>query len=191
MNEKQVIKGLGMVCLLAGIARIGMTPSAIIWGSDSSQELTFGFIACVLMSIGTIVTYMVQSRETGVTGFITTLAIITGNIVTTAMVWHSFVSGNPEENPDNLLFAITSMISMIGFIGGTLVFTILTFRAGVFPRWVSVLLLLILLTAFLPVDDNIYFPFFWGLAYVGMGYCIFAGKLRDKSSGMTMQSVNR
>jgi hypothetical protein len=78
MNEKQVIKWLGMICILAGITRMGMTPASIIWGSDSTQELTTGLIACILMSVGTIVTYMVQSRETGVTGFITALAIIVG-----------------------------------------------------------------------------------------------------------------
>ncbi|PYI57262.1 hypothetical protein DLM86_02125 [Paenibacillus flagellatus] len=66
---------------------------------------------------------------------------------------------------------------MVGLMGGTLVFAVLTFRANVFPRWVAGLLVLMILGAFLPVEDNKYFAFFWGLAYVGMGYCIWAGKL--------------
>jgi len=189
LNEKQVYKWLGMICILAGLMRIGMTPSALIWGSNSPQELTFGVIACVLMSIGTIVTFLVQSRETGVTGFITILAMIAGNIIMTALVWYSFVSGRPDEDPEGLVFTIGSMIAMIGFLGGTLVFTILTFWAKVFPRWVAALYLLMLLTAILPIDDNKYFPFFWGLAYVGAGSCIFAGNLRGKSASPYMESV--
>ncbi|TMV53088.1 hypothetical protein FE783_02575 [Paenibacillus mesophilus] len=182
MNEKQVVKALGMICLLAGIARIGMTPTSIIWGTDSVQELTFGLIACVLMSVGTIATYMVQSRETGVTGFVTTLAIIIGNIITTAMVWSAFASGDPATNPEGVLITVSRMINMIGFMGGTLVFAILTFRAKVFPRWVAGLLVLMILGAFLPVEDNKWFAFFWGLAYVGMGYCIWAEKLNNASA---------
>lgn len=182
MNGNQLVKALGMICLLAGIARIGMTPSSIIWGTDSVQELTFGFIACVLMSVGTIVTYMVQSRETGWTGFMTTLAIIIGNIVTTAMLWSGFASGDPQSIPEGVLVTVSRMITMIGLMGGTVVFAILTFRAKVFPRWVAGLLALMIVGAFLPLEDNKWFAFFWGLAYVGMGYCILAEKLNTSSA---------
>lgn len=178
MNGNQLVKALGMICLLAGIARIGMTPSSIIWGTDSAQELTFGFIACVLMSVGTIVTYMVQSRETGWTGFATTLAISIGNIVTTAMLWSGFASGDPHSIPEGVLVAVSRMITMIGLMGGTVVFAVLTFRAKVFPRWVAGLLVIMIAGAFLPLEDNKWFAFFWGLAYVGMGYCILADKLK-------------
>ncbi|WP_281890482.1 hypothetical protein [Paenibacillus sp. YYML68] len=178
MNEMQVIRWLGMVCIAAGITRIGMTPSAIIWGTDSPQELTFGLIACVLMSVGTIATYMVQSRETGVTGFITTLAIIVANILTTAMVWGQLTAEPGAALPEGTVVNISRLIMMIGLMGGSLLFAILTFRANVFPRWVPALLILMLLNTFLPVADNQFFAAFWGIAYVGMGYCIWTGKLR-------------
>ncbi|HZG84303.1 hypothetical protein [Paenibacillus sp.] len=177
MNEKQLIKWLGMICILAGIARMGMTPTSIIWGTDSPQELTFGFIACVLMAVGTIVTYMVQSRETGVAGFITTLLIIVANIITGAMVWSLFAAGPGAPMPEGPLVNISRLIMMAGLMGGSLVFAILTFRAKVFPRWVPALLILMLVNIFLPVADNKFFAAFWGLAYVGMGYCVWAGKL--------------
>ncbi|WP_309122248.1 hypothetical protein [Paenibacillus sp.] len=182
MNLQQAIKWLGMICILAGIARIGMTPTAIVWGTDSPQELTCGFIACVLMSVGTIAAYMVQSRETGVTGFITTLAIIVANIVTTAMVWATFAFGADGPMPEGVLVDVTRMINMIGMMLGSLVFAILTFRANVFPRWVPALLVLMLLSLFLPIEDNKYFAAFWGIAYVGMGYCIWAEKLNQATA---------
>ncbi|CAG7614940.1 hypothetical protein ACFQI7_00840 [Paenibacillus allorhizosphaerae] len=175
MNEKQVIRWLGMICLLAGIARMGMTPSSLIWGTDSAPELTFGFIASILMTIGTLSTYMVQSRQTGVIGFITVLAIILGNIATTCMLWSSFEPIKPAVNPDSLPFLIMRTFTLIGFTGGTLVFAILTYRANVFPRWITVLLVVMLVSMVLPVEDNKYFAFFWGLAYVSMGYVIWKG----------------
>lgn len=182
MTEKQVTKWLGMLCIIAGVTRMGMTPSSILWGSDSTPELLCGLIACILMSFTTLVTFTVQAKETGVTGFITAIAITIGNIITTAMLWSSFASVQPLINPDGLLFTVSRFVSLIGMTGGTLVFTFLTFRARVYPRWVPGLLVLMLISMILPVEDNKYFAFFWGLTYVGMGYCIWADKLKRRSA---------
>lgn len=181
MNDLRVLRWLGMICLLAGIARIGMTPTAIIWGTDSMPELSFGYVACILMSVGSIAGYLVQSKETGVLGFMSVLGITIGNILTTALLFAVFILGPSAPEPDSLAMAITGMGSMIGLTGGTLLFAILTFRAKVFPRWVAVLYVLMLLSTFLPVEDNVYFAFFWGLAYVGMGFCIWTGRLTPRS----------
>lgn len=177
MIEARVIRWLGMICLLAGISRMGMTPSSLIWGTDSSPELTVGFIASILMSVGTIATFIVQSRETGVGGFITVLAIIIGNIVTTCVLWSMIESADPSMNPDGVAFTILHMLLFIGLTGGTLVFTFQSYRANVFPRWIIALLVMMLLSMALPTEDNKYFAFFWGLAYAGMGYTIWTGKL--------------
>ncbi|QRG70112.1 hypothetical protein [Brevibacillus choshinensis] len=176
MEWKTVVKWLGMICLLAGLTRMGMTPSALIWGSDSPQELTFGFIACVLMSAGTIGTYLVQSRETGIAGFLATLLIIIGNIIITSMVWSVFALGsNVPDNP-GVFVVVTRMIGMVGTMLGTLLFAIVTFRARVYPRWIVVLQVLMMCTIVL--DE--WFAFFWGLSYIGMGYLIWSGKLKNK-----------
>lgn len=188
MNEKHIIKWLGMICIWAGIARIGMTPTSIIWGTDSPQELTFGLIACILMSVGTIAAFMVQSRETGITGFITTLMIIIGNIITTAMVWSQFAAGAGAPMPEGTLVNISRIIMMLGMMGGSLVFAIITFRAKVFPLWVPALFVLMLASMFLPIEDNKFFAAFWGIAYVGMGYCIWAGKLNASNSAIQKET---
>ncbi|MDD9267739.1 hypothetical protein ACFPES_11950 [Paenibacillus sp. GCM10023248] len=183
MNEGLLVKWFGVICILAGVFRMGMTPASLIWGTDSTQELTTGLIACVLMSVGSIVLYMVQSRETGVIGMITILAIIVGNILTTAMLWSQFAAGGANAvQPEGLLVNITRMFGMIGFMGGTLVFMVVTYMAKVFPRWIPALILLMILSMFLPIEDNKYFAFFWGLTYVGMGYCIMAKKLRHSKT---------
>lgn len=182
MNVNRVIQWLGMICLIAGVARMGMTPTSMIWGTDSVQELIFGFSACILMSVGSIALHIVQSREAGVLSFIGTLGIIVGNVMTTALVFTAFFPGIQEMAEGSAVAAITGMISMIGLTGGTVLYAIVTFRANVFPRWVAVLHVVMLLSAFLPVEDNKYFAFFWGLSYVGAGLCIWIGKLTPRSA---------
>ncbi|WP_156397050.1 hypothetical protein [Paenibacillus sp. Soil724D2] len=79
MTLERVVKWLGFLCLLAGIIRMGMTPSSLIWGDDSTPEVICGFMACMLMAISSIALYMSQSRETGVLGFIAALLLMIGN----------------------------------------------------------------------------------------------------------------
>ena len=73
--------------------------------------------------------------------------------------------------PEGTLVNVSRMFGMLGFIGGTLLFVILTFRAKVFPRWVPGLFLLMILSIVIPIADNKWFAFFWRLTYVGMVYC--------------------
>lgn len=185
MVWEKVVKWLGMICILAGVSRMGMTPTALLWGTDSVPELSFGFIACILMSVGTIATYLVQSRETGVIGFITVLAITVANIVTTCMLWTILVLGTVPE-VEGVFLTISRMGMLALFTLGTLVFTILTYRAKVFPRWVVVLHVIMMVSFVLPE----WFAFFWGLAYVGMGYCIWTAKFLDQSTMKTSSKAS-
>jgi len=180
--EGRTMKWLGTICLLAGIARIGMTPASYIWGTDSAQELTFGYIACILMSVGSIVLYLVQERETGLPGLIGILGIIIGNVITTALVFVAFLTDTSAPMPDSPAVAVSGIVNMVGLLGGTILFMITTYRARVFPRWIVGLHVLMLLGMFIPLEDNKLFALFWGLPYIGMGYCILAGKLKQHAS---------
>ena len=70
MTVEKSVKWLGLVCILAGIARMGMTPSGLIFGSDSKQEITFALIASILMGISSINLFLAQSKKTGILGLI-------------------------------------------------------------------------------------------------------------------------
>ncbi|MCR2805992.1 hypothetical protein [Paenibacillus soyae] len=181
MKDLRVLKWLGMICLLAGIARIGMTPTAIVWGTDSVPELSFGYAACILMAIGSIAGFLAQSKETGLLGFISVLGMSVGNILTSALLFTLFILEPSAPRPEGAMVAIAQMGGMIGTTLCTLLFAILTFRAKVFPRWVAVLFVLNLVSMFLPVEDNVYFALFWGLAYAGLGFCIWTGRMTPRS----------
>ncbi|MBP1994698.1 hypothetical protein [Paenibacillus eucommiae] len=181
MKDYKVLKGLGMICLLAGIVRMGMTPAALVWGTDSPQELTFGFIACILMAVGTIAGFLAQSKETSMLGFLSTLGMAIGNVLTAALVFIVFVKDPAAPLPEGPVVGITRIVSMLGLLVGTPVFAIMTLRAKVFPRWVAVLFIINIVSMFLPVADNVYFAFFWGLAYASLGFCIVTGRMTPRS----------
>ncbi|MEK3885495.1 hypothetical protein [Paenibacillus sp. PL2-23] len=181
MNVYKGLKGLGIICLLAGIARMGMTPTALVWGTDSPQELTFGYIACILMAVGTIAGYLAQPKEIGMLGFISVLGMSISNVLTTALVFMVFVTGSAGPMPEGPLVGLTQLGSMVGLLLGTLLFAIVTFRAKVFPRWVPILFVANILSIFLPLEDNVYVAAFWGLAYVGLGFCIVTGRMTPRS----------
>lgn len=179
MIGERMIRGLGLGCILAGIVRIGMTPSSLMWGFNSTPELMFGLVACILMAYVSIVLYTVQSKETGVIGLITVLSIMIGNMLTMPILWAYLHNGNFGDET-SLVYTVTQLVGSVGVLGGALVLPILTWRAKVFPRWVVGLMVLMLLSMALPWSE--WFAFFWGLSYVGAGYCIWAGKLNRQSS---------
>jgi len=180
MNWERVVKWMGFGCILAGIARMGMTPSSLIWGLDSMPEVTSGLIACILMAVFSLAFYLVQSRETGITGFITVLWIMIGNALTACILWGLIAYGSYSDE-DALIKTITNIVMGIGVLGGALLLPILSWRAKVFPRWVVVLQVLMPVSMAIPMSE--FFAFFWGLSYVGMGYCIWTGKLNTSKSG--------
>lgn len=178
MTLKKMNKWFGILVLLAGILRIGMTPSALIWGTDSPQELYFGLSACILMAVSSIGLFLVQ-RESGVSGFISSLLMSMGNVVAGCLVWFLLGAGMVGEEAkaitDPNVLMVSSIIMMLGMFIGTPLFTYATFRAKVFPRWVFYLLLLSMVGPVIPGLEE-WGALFWGLSYVGMGFVMITEK---------------
>ena len=179
MDWIRVTKWLGFGCIVAGLARMGMTPTSIIWGYDSVQELSFGLTACILMGITSIAMYMVQSKQTGILGLISVIGVMVGNIITACILW-GFMQYGHYGDEKSVLKLITTILSTGGVLGGWVLFIVLSWRAKVFPRWVVVSMGLMFLSMAIPWTGI--FAFFWGLPYVIMGYYIFSGKLNLSQS---------
>lgn len=179
MSMQKLLKWFGILTLAAGLTRMGMTPSALMWGTDSQQELTFGIIACVLMAVSSIGLFIVQMHKSGVVGFLAVISLVFFNILTACMVWTLWSSAGslPDlaEGTSNLEINLTRAVIMIGMLIGTPAFTFVTYRAKVFPRWVVILLVLSMVMPVLPGMEK-WGAFFWGLSYVGMGYAMVADK---------------
>ncbi len=187
MTDEKSIKWLGLICILAGIARMGMTPAGLIYGGDSKQEITFALIASILMGISSMNLYLSQSQQTGVFGFVATLLLSIGNIILAGGFYGYFAYGSLPK-PGTFVNIIESL-TYPGLLLGTIILMIVTFRAKRFPRWYIVFFILMLLSLGIPFLGN-WFAFFWGLTYAAMGYTIFTEKyksMKDKANDLTLQ----
>lgn len=185
MTVEKVTKWLGFLCLLAGIIRMGMTPSSLIWGDDSTPEVTCGYIACILMSVCSLALYLAQCRETGVLGFITALLIMIGNLMIASNFYGLFAYGFYAK--EGAFANLTNAVSGMGLLLGTILLAILTFRAKVFPRWMIALFALMILSFGLPGLEK-WFALFWGAVYVAMGYIVWKEKYVVKSSAQSNET---
>ncbi|MGJ7909920.1 hypothetical protein [Neobacillus sp. LXY-1] len=173
MNVEKVVKVLGFIAFLGGIARIGMTPSGLIWGSDSTPELACAFAASILMSLSSIALFMSQSKKTGVFGLIAGLLLALGNLMLAGIFYGIFSYG--DYSKEGLFVSVSNSMGYGGLLLGTIILLIVTFRAKVFPRWYAIAFVLQLVCLGIPFLGD-YFALFWGLTYVLMGFSIFTGK---------------
>lgn len=173
MNLEKFVKVLGFIAFLGGIARIGMTPSGLIWGMDSIPELVCAFSASILMGLSSFALFMSQSQKTGIFGFIAGLLLSGGNLMLAATFYGKFAYGDYPQ--DGLFVNIANSLSYGGLLLGTIILMIVTFRAMVFPRWYVFVFLTMIISLGIPFLGD-YFAFFWGLTYTLMGYSIFTRK---------------
>jgi hypothetical protein len=181
MTFDKVGKALGFICILAGLARMGMTLASLIWGMDSAQELTTGYIASLLMAVGTLAFYLPQIKETGVLGFIAVLVASIGNITISGQQYGIFAYGSYAK--DGLFVGMTGMVVGIGMMLGTILIAVVTYRGKVFPRWNVIPFVVMLISFGIPFLQD-WFAFFWGLAYIVMGYTICAGNYSKKETNV-------
>jgi len=176
---QRLLRWLGVVVILAGVARMGMTPAALIWGSDSHQELLFAYIADLLMAVGAIALFLPQMKQTGILGFAAVFITAIGNIIISGEQYGIWAYGTLAE--EGLFVSITGMMIGIGMMLGTILLAFVTFRAKVFPLW-NVLLFVVMLVSFGIPGLESWFALFWGLAYGAMGYTIVTGNYRNKEA---------
>lgn len=173
MTLKSVTKGLAIIAILAGVVRMVMTPMGLIFGTDSVPEMVPGFIACVLMTIGAIGLYLVQSEKIGKIGFISFILLTIGNILVTLGAFMTLAGYEPKPN-----LMVINILMMACLVMGSLSFAVLSFRAKILPRSGAVFMVLFVLMMFSPAGT--YLALAWGLAYVLFGYGVL--KQAAKSS---------
>ncbi|MFD1738641.1 hypothetical protein ACFSCX_19150 [Bacillus salitolerans] len=179
MNINQVIKAFAFISILAGVVRLSMTPTGLIWGTDSTPELLCGYIASILMAFSSIAFYLPQAKQTGVLGLISIFLLTLGNILISGDIYGILGYGDYAE--DNVFTMITGMTIGIGMAIGTLLLAYVTIRAKVFPIWIPILHILTVLTLSIPFLSD-WFAFVWGLAYVAMGYTVYSGNFKKNES---------
>jgi hypothetical protein len=162
MTVEKATKWIAVIAILAGVVRMIMTPMALIFGVDSPQEMWPGFIACVLMTVGAIGLYLAQADKIGVLGFISFVLLTIGNILVTLGAFMTLAGYAPKPE-----FMVINILMMLCLTLGSILFSIVTFRAKILPRSGSVLMILFVLLMFSPAGS--YLALAWGLSYILLG----------------------
>lgn len=173
MTLERAVRWFAFAAMIGGICRIGMTPSAFIWGGDSDQELTCAFVANILMAFGTFGLYLAQAKEAGKFGFIAFAVMELGLILVTCTVWSSMLHVSPWE------WGIVKGFEIGSGMLGMLLFPIASLRARVLPKWACFAMLAMLLVG--PIFEK-FVALVWGIAYIGLGYAVWSGKTRSASA---------
>lgn len=178
MELRQVTGILAFMAILGGIARIGMAPSAYIWGSNSMQELVFGFVACILMGISILGIYLHALPRAGILGIVGTIAISISCMLTTALVWSNMLGmvGEDHRYIDPLL-GTNSLLMLVG----QLAFCIAMFRARTYPLWAVILFLVYPAIYFIPGISDLG-SVAWGLCFIAFGASMLRGNSTAASS---------
>lgn len=179
MQLRQVIGVLAYMAILGGLARIGMAPSAYIWGSNSMQELACGFAACILMGISILGVYLHAMPRAGMLGLAGTIAIAISSMLTVALVWSNMLGlvGEDHRYIDPLL-STNSLLMIIG----QLAFCIAMFRARVYPLWAVILFIVYPAIYFIPGISDLG-SVAWGLIFIAFGASMLRGNSAAASSG--------
>jgi len=172
MKMETAAKGLALTALIGGAARIGMAPSAVIWGTDSIQELMFGFIACLLMGVGIFGVFMHGANRLGIVGLASVILISVSSTLTAGLVWSTML-GVTGDDHDYIatMQSLNSSVMLVGMIG----FCVQSIRARIYPLWTAVLFLLFPFMSFVPAVAN-WAAVAWGLSFIGFGYYAFKNK---------------
>lgn len=169
MHIHKAIAGLGFAAVAGGVARMAMTPFALIWGTDSAPELWAGLIACWLMAVGSLGLFLFQSSRTGLLGFASSVALAVANMITSCLVWSTMLGA--EQSGYEAVRTIDNVLMLFGLIA----FGFVTWRAGKLPRWAAILLVVWPFLSYVPLLSN-YIALLWGLAYIGLGLPVWLGR---------------
>jgi hypothetical protein len=136
-------------------------------------------ISAALLLLGLVGLYISQSQAAGILGLVGFLLAFLGIVLLAGAFWFElFVRPALAEQAPDLLqaevglagFILTSLFAAVGWV----LFGVATLRAGVYPRWAAILLIVGTIAFFpLPLRGVI---FFVSVAY--LGFLLFTGQAR-------------
>ena len=135
-------------------------------------------VSTVLLLLGLVGLYTSQSQESGTFGLVGFLAAFSGTVLLSGALWFElFITPTLATRAPGLAEAELGLTGFIlVFLFGTVgwvLFGIATLRAGVYPRWAAVLLIVGGVIAFFPVPLS---GIVFSVAMGWLGFILFTGR---------------
>ncbi len=187
MSPSDLLRLGGLAAVGAGVLPIigdlvGLTvyfENMAVAATTFSFALTFWLymLGSVLLLAGLVALYVYQSEETGILGLVGFVVAFLGTALVVGATWAQVFLGPYiaveapelfELEPPGFLLTFTTLAV------GWLLFGLATLRAGVYPRWAAILLMVGGAIAFLPLPLR-GIIFFGTVAY--LGFLLFTGQV--------------
>lgn len=182
MSLSSLLRVCGILSVIGGLLFLAMP----VWYNVSSEVGAFvDLVGLVLLLFGIIGIYLRQIKESGLVGLITFIFALIGTVLWTSFKWASaFVVPVLEKQAPEIintpadLLEIGMGISLFSFFIGWFLFALATAWKGVLPRWGAILLILAMITEFIPYGYYVAQPLA-GLGFIWLGYFLWKGKYEE------------
>ena len=189
MSSSSLIRLAGLAALGSGVLGVMGDLLALVVDLDSPLSATTApytivflvyLISAALLVLGLLGLYISQSQAVGTLGLASFLLAFLGTVLLAGAFWFElFVTPALAARAPELFAAdlgVLGFTSMFLFASvGWVLFGVATLRAGVYPRWAAILLMVGGAIAFLPVPLR-GIIFFVSVAYLGS--LLFTGQAR-------------
>ncbi|MEJ2600170.1 MAG: hypothetical protein P8Z00_17685 [Anaerolineales bacterium] len=195
MSSSNLIRWSGLSAIVGGalIVVSDVTNAVLFPGGQGGQVMLtsswfivqiLGLIALALITLGLVGLYACQAQRAGTLGLIAFVIAFGGLLMVFGLSWgEPFLGPLVAEQAPGLLsaepsgaLAVGSILSIVLFALGWLLFGLASLRAGVLPRGAAVLLIVGALLSFILVSlDLPLWSFALGAAVIWMGYALWSG----------------
>jgi hypothetical protein len=195
MSSSNLIRWSGLSALVGGALIIAsdVINAVLFPGEQGSQVMLsstwfivqiLGLLALVLITLGLVGLYAVQAQQAGTLGLIAFVTAFAGILMVFGLSWgEPFLGPLVAEQAPGLLsaepsgaLAIGSILSLVLFALGWLLFGLASLRAGMLPRGAAVLLIVGALLSFVLTSlDLPLWSIVLGASVIWMGYSLWSG----------------
>lgn len=195
MSSSNLIRWSGLAAVAGGVLIvISDVLNAVLYPSEPGSEAMLtstwfivqmlGLVALVLITLGLVGMYATQVQQTGTLGLLAFVITFTGMLMVFGLFWSEPFLGPvvAKEAPDLLsiepsgVIAAGSILSIMLFALGWLLFGLASLRAGVLPRGAAILMIVGALLSFVLTSFNLpLWSVVLGMAMTWMGYVLWSG----------------
>ena len=195
MSSSNLIRWSGLSALVGGALMIAsdVINAVLFPGEQGSQVMLsstwfivqiLGLVALVLITLGLVGLYVCQAQQAGSLGLIAFVIAFAGLLMVFGLSWgEPFLGPLVAEQAPGLLsaepsgaLAVGSILSLVLFALGWLLFGLASLRAGMLPRGAAVLLIVGALISFVLTSlDLPLWSVVLGAALIWMGYALWSG----------------
>lgn len=186
MTLSSFLRVSGLCAMIGGLLFLS-TPIWVLGFPDTMINAYVDHLGTILILLGLVGCYLSQIKSTGKFGLISFLIAFLGTSMWIGFKWaSSFIvpvlkdvaPQMIDEMPATIMIGM--MISLYTFLIGWILFSIVTARKAVLPRWGAILIIIGLISDVIPYGYYVAQPLA-GLGIAWLGYALWQGRKENET----------